>query len=145
MSTASPISTQPASLFRRLAALIYDGLLLLGIVFVGSAALLPLTGGQAIAPGNIGYQLYLLGLIVLFYGWCWTHGGQTLGMSAWKIRVQNQNGNTIGWRRSLLRLACAVLSWLPCGLGYLWILIDSEGKTWHDRLSKTVVVRVPKN
>ena len=134
----------PAGLIRRLAALLYDSLLLFGVVFTATVVLLPFTGGQAIMPGNIAYQAYLLGLIVLFYGWCWTHGGQTLGMKAWRIRVQTPDGRCLSWERSALRLLCALLSWLSLGLGYIWVLFDSDQKTWHDRLSNTVVVRLPR-
>ncbi|MCB1816220.1 MAG: RDD family protein, partial [Candidatus Competibacteraceae bacterium] len=75
----------PAALLRRLAAMLYDGLLLFGVIFTGTVVLLPFTNGHAIAPGNPAYQASLLGLIGLFYGWCWTHGGQSLGMKAWHI------------------------------------------------------------
>ena len=133
-----------AGLIRRLAALLYDVLLLFGVIFTGTVVLMPFTSGQAIAPGSIVYQAYLVGLIALFYGWCWTHGGQTLGMKAWRIRVQRPDGRWLSWERSGLRLLCAVLSWLPLGLGYIWALFDRDNKTWHDRLSNTIVVRLPK-
>jgi uncharacterized RDD family membrane protein YckC len=42
------------------------------------------------------------------------------------------------------RLAAAVLSWLPAGLGWLWCVFDREHRTWHDVLSHTRVVVVPK-
>jgi uncharacterized RDD family membrane protein YckC len=134
----------PAGLIRRLAALLYDSLLLFGLIFTGTVVLMPFTGGQAIPKGNIAYQAYLLSLVGLFYGWCWTHGGQTLGMKAWRIRVQTAEGQMLGWRHAGLRLLCALLSWLPLGLGYLWSLFDPDKRTWHDRLSKTAVVVLPK-
>ena len=143
MSTTFP-SHQPASLLHRLAALLYDGLLLMGLLFTGTVLLLPFTNGQAIPAGNHAYQAYLLGLMALFYGWYWTHGGQTLGMRAWRLRVQTPQGRSLSWEQAGLRLICALLSWLPLGLGFLWALFDREQKTWHDRLSKTVMVRLPK-
>ncbi|MEZ5594612.1 MAG: RDD family protein [Gammaproteobacteria bacterium] len=107
-----------ATLLRRLAALLYDGLLLFGVIFTGTVVLLPFTNGHAIEPGNPAYQAYLLGLVGLFYGWCWTHGGQTLGMKAWHIRVQTVQGHMLSWEQAGLRLLCALLSWLPLGLGF---------------------------
>ena len=144
----NPATSQPlltAALLRRLAAMLYDGLLLFGVIFTGTVVLLPFTNGHAIEPGNPAYQAYLLGLVGLFYGWCWTHGGQTLGMKAWHIRVQTADGQMLSWEQAGLRLLCALLSWLPLGLGFLWALFDRDKKTWHDRLSNTVVVRVPKS
>lgn len=143
MTTSPAIkAARSAGLGRRLAALFYDSLLLFGIVCVATLALLPFTGGRAIAPGTLWYQAYLLALIFLFYGWCWTHGGQTLGMKAWRIRVQRRGGGRLGWWQALLRWASATLSWAAFGLGYLWLWFDRDRRTWHDYLSATEVVIV---
>jgi uncharacterized RDD family membrane protein YckC len=136
----SAAGAKSAGLARRLAALIYDLLLLLGVWFVATALVLPLNGGQAFRPMQTGYSLYLLGVSVLFFGWFWTHGGQTLGMRAWALRLRTMNGDPVSWKHAVLRLAAACLSAGLIGLGYLWITIDPEGLAWHDRLSRTRVV-----
>ena len=41
-----------------------------------------------------------------------------------------------------LPLFCAILSWLPAGLGYFWQLWDTDKLTWHDRLSQTRVIDI---
>ncbi len=133
-----------AGLWRRLAALVYDGLLLSGVLFAATVVLLPVTGGEAIAPGNPLFMGYLVAMVFLFYGWCWTHGGQTLGMKAWRLRVRDRDGGRLTWSRSALRFVTALLSWLPLGLGYLWLLFDPEHLAWHDRLSGTEVILLPK-
>jgi uncharacterized RDD family membrane protein YckC len=135
----------PAGLWRRLGAILYDGLLLFGIIFVGTAVLLPFTGGQAIPASTLWYDAYLLVLAFLFYGWCWTHGGQTLGMLAWKIKVQQADGRSINWGQALLRFLGAVISAAALGLGFLWVLLDREKRAWHDRWSATVLVRTVKS
>jgi uncharacterized RDD family membrane protein YckC len=50
------------------------------------------------------------------------------------------NGARLRWRDAAARLLAAVLSWLPAGMGYLWLLVDRDRLTWHDRLSRTRVV-----
>jgi uncharacterized RDD family membrane protein YckC len=135
----------PAGLWRRLGAILYDGLLLFGVIFVATALLLPFTGGHAIAAGTWWYEAYLLILVFLFYGWCWTHGGQTLGMLALKIKVQQPDGSAISWRQALQRFLCALVSTAALGLGFLWILLDREKRAWHDRWSGTVLVRATKS
>lgn len=130
------------SLLRRLAAIVYDGLLLLGAEFLLTALVLPLTGGEAIAPGNLLYRTYLLVGTFLFFGGFWTHGGQTLGMRAWRIKVQQANGQMITWLQALLRFGFALVSWLSLGAGFWWALVDKQGKAWHDRLSATELVLV---
>jgi Predicted membrane protein/domain len=133
---------ESASLTRRLAAVIYDSLLLFAVLFVGTFPVLGLTDGQAVAPKNFLFTLYLLTLGFVFFGWFWTHGGQTLGMRAWRIRVQQCDGTPITWRQAAVRFCCAILSWLPLGAGFLWMLVDRDRLTWHDRCSDTRVIRV---
>ena len=137
-----------AGLWRRLAAMVYDALLLAGLLFAATALLLPFTGGEAVigigTGGRFWYRIYLLAVVVLFFGWFWTRDGQTLGMKAWRLRVQDADGRPPDWPRALLRLAAALLALAPAGLGYWWMLVDRERKTWHDRLSGTEVVLLPK-
>jgi uncharacterized RDD family membrane protein YckC len=140
----------PAGFLRRLAALFYDSLLLLAVLMMVTALFLPLTGGEAITSANrpvlgVLYRIVLLGAVVLFYGTFWTRRGQTLGMQSWRLRVERDDGARLTWADALRRLGAAVLSILPCGLGFLWILFDREKRAWHDRLSHTRVVVVPKN
>ena len=139
----------PAGLLRRLGAMLYDGLLLQALLMVATALLLPLTGGEAIAPGThpvlaFVYRGVLLLVVVGFFGLFWTQRGQTLGMAAWRLRVQRDDGRLLTWGDTVRRLAWSVVSLLPLGLGYLWILLDPARRAWHDRLSGTRVVVLPK-
>ena len=86
------LPTHRPGLCRRLGALLYDGILLLGILFLATAILLPFRGGRAFQTDDWGYGIYLLGVVFLFFGWFWTRDGQTLGMRAWKIRLTNHSG-----------------------------------------------------
>ncbi|MGH8399579.1 MAG: RDD family protein [Gammaproteobacteria bacterium] len=139
---SSGTSSRPPSLWRRLAAAFYDSLIVLALWFVGTALILPLTHGEAVASSDLAavmaYRLYLLAIGFLFFAGFWIRSGQTLGMLAWKVRVvQSANGTRITWRQALLRYLTALLSWLLLGLGFIWSLFDRERKTWHDRLSGT--------
>jgi uncharacterized RDD family membrane protein YckC len=118
MDEQSSTGAPAAGLWRRLAALLYDCLLLLAIMFVGTLAVLPLTGGEAITPAARGFGVYLayrgfLALLALgYFGLAWTRGGQTLGMMAWKIRIGRSDESAPGWRaatrRFVLGLALAI-------------------------------------
>jgi uncharacterized RDD family membrane protein YckC len=131
-----PGDTAPG-LFRRLAAIVYDTLLLAAVLFAATAAILPFNSGSAFRPDQYFYPAYLIGVSFLFFAWFWTHGGQTLGMRAWKIKVLTTDRSFINWRQAALRFFSALLSWLFFGLGFWWILFDRQKRGWHDLLSNT--------
>jgi len=130
----------PPGLFRRLGALVYDAILLTGLLFLATALLLPFRGGDAFRPNQLAYSAYLIGVCFAFYGWFWMHGGQTLGMRAWKIRLCVDDGTAMTWTRAAVRFAAALLSLGLFGLGYWWVLWDRRKRSWHDRLSGTHLV-----
>jgi uncharacterized RDD family membrane protein YckC len=152
MTDSSPVPAPlptPAGLLRRVAALIYDGLLLVAVLMLATVLFLPLTGGEAVLARThpwleLAYRAVLMLLVVGFNGIFWTRSGQTLGMAAWRLRVERENGALLTWPDTVRRLAASVLSWLPLGLGYVWLLFDPARRTWHDRLSSTRVVVLPK-
>ncbi|MFA6052574.1 MAG: RDD family protein [Methylobacter sp.] len=124
---------------RRLAAILYDLLLLIAVLFVATALLLPLNKGEAFTAQQFFYPLYLLIISFLFYAWFWTHGGQTLGLRAWKIKVLTFDLKPVSWKQALLRFTAAILSWGLFGLGFFWIIVDKNHRSWHDNLSKTAL------
>jgi uncharacterized RDD family membrane protein YckC len=137
----------PASLLKRLGAMFYDFLLfgsaILVVGFISMLAITSLTGIENVAPGSIFAKLffiYLLFLGYLFFGWFWTHGGQTLGMRAWRLEVMTLDGHSINWVQALFRYIYSIISWVPLGAGYLWMLFDKNKLTFHDRISQTVIV-----
>jgi uncharacterized RDD family membrane protein YckC len=128
-----------SGLARRLAAICYDALLLAALLLVLTTLLLALRRGQEIPPQTWWFQVLVIGVVALFYSWFWTHGGQTLGMRAWRIRVVRDDGRPLTWRDALLRFAAAWLAALPAGLGFWWCFFDAKGRCWHDRLTHTHV------
>lgn len=170
MSSEQSTSLPIAGFFRRLSAFAYDILLLMALIVIAGFIALPFTGGEAPSPGNPYYQTYLFVLSYAFFAWFWTRGGQTLGMRAWRIRVQNEDGSSISWSQSLLRfmagIAALVLiaagiyltknepmsrlyilgiaAWVVFILSYLWIFIDKNKSAWHDNFSNCKVVVLPK-
>ncbi len=125
--------------FRHLAIITYDALLLLALLFLATAIALPFNQGEAFTASQYIFPLYLLAISFLFYGWFWTHGGQTLGMKTWKVRIQTFDKQPFTWTHALKRFFLALISWGVIGLGFLWKLIDKKRYTWHDHLSKTAL------
>jgi len=120
-----------AGLFRRLAALLYDLLLAIAIAFVATAAMLPLTHGEAILTATQGFLGHLYHAVVLlavfaYFGWCWTRSGQTLGMKAWGIRIETADGRRPGWGQAISRfLLGAAIAWMAV-IG-TWYLRSTQG------------------
>ena len=139
------------SLLRRLGALLYDGVLLLALLMLAILILIvpyDLIASRPYPHGELLYrtllQGYLSAVIGGFYLYFWTHGGQTLGMRAWRIRVVRIDGGPLDSADALRRLAWAALSLAPAGLGLWWCLLDPEGLAWHDRRSRTRLVLLPR-
>ena len=136
-----------AGLGRRLIAMIYDSFLLIALFFVISIPIVLQVGEQTLTHDPLVRLLYRLVLLLtafLFFGWFWTHGGQTLGMRAWRLRTMKVNGSPMDWPTSALRFIASVISLACFGLGFLWIVIDPQRLTWHDRLSRSRVIVEPK-
>ncbi|MFV1993160.1 MAG: RDD family protein, partial [Acidiferrobacterales bacterium] len=93
---------------------------------------------------QLAFRVLLLVIAYLFFCWFWTHGGQTLGMRAWKIRLLNLDNGPVTWLAATGRFCLAILSWLLLGLGYFSMLWDPDGLSWHDRLSSTHLVLLAK-
>ena len=129
----------PASLIKQLAAMLYDSLLVFGVLFFASAIAIIFNQGEAI-ESNLWFSLYLLLTLFTFYAWFWKKSGQTLGMRVWKIRIIAESGGNPTWGTCYLRLISALLSLLCFGLGYWWRIVKPY--TWHDRLSKTSIVDI---
>ena len=134
-----------AGLLRRLGAMLYDGLLLAGVMIV---AAIPLPFFESAADVSVWVRtlirIYLVLVCFLYFGWFWTHGGQTLGMRAWRLQLRRIDGQNLAWSTAVARFAGALLSWLALGLGFFWVALDPQNRAWHDRLSKSIVVVLPR-
>jgi uncharacterized RDD family membrane protein YckC len=131
-----------AGLPRRCAALAYDVLLLAALFLCLTSILVLVRGLEPIPPGTWWYEASLIAVAGAFFAWYWTHGGQTLGMRAWRIRVVKLDGRPVGSLGAIVRFGAGVLSILPLGLGFWWALVDERRRCWHDLVAGTVVVRV---
>lgn len=129
-----------ASRRRRLASLVYEALLLLAVLVVASFPIAPIVQALPVPWGRYFQQVYLVVVAGGYLVWFWTHGGQTLAMKTWRIRLVSLQGGAVGGRQAWLRYGLALLGVAACGLGLLWALWDREGQFLHDRLAGTRLV-----
>lgn len=151
-SRTDRIKRASPSLLRRLAAMLYDTLLVLPLVMAAVALLMGIRTLLGLGPAEDGtvrldawvVQLVALVTVMGFFCSFWLKSGQTLGMQAWRIKLAGFSGARVTPRQAVVRCLGALLSLACFGLGYLWCLVDSNGRYWHDYLSGTELVLLPK-
>ncbi|MCV6613709.1 MAG: RDD family protein [Cellvibrionaceae bacterium] len=142
----------PASLWKRLFAIIYDSLIYMAIAMAYSALVLFIQvqiGGEP-APGEraemgiLGF-IGLIAVLVLFCSFCWRQkGGQTLGMKAWRLQLRSEDDTQASWGQCIARCLLAPLMLFGLGLGYLYSLFDKRSRCLHDVITGTKMVQLPK-
>jgi uncharacterized RDD family membrane protein YckC len=139
---------QRPGLPRRLAAIIYDTFLVVPLIMVsvamatGLRQVLGSVGEELLPPWVV--QCIAIACCIGFFAFFWQKNGQTLGMQAWRIKLVPSPGNELSFGRMVTRCSSALLSAACLGLGYLWCLFDRQGRSWHDLLSGTELVLLPK-
>ncbi len=144
-----------AGVFRRLAALVYDAFLLFGLLVAPLVIVIALRSRPVLPDGSVAHDLppiappsfmlvYMITIICSFYWYFWRKKGQTLGMQAWRLRLDSTDGGRPSLQQCVVRSAVSLLSLLCGGLGYYWLWWDRARATWHDRASNTYVVVLPK-
>ncbi|REL28218.1 RDD family protein [Thalassotalea euphylliae] len=144
-----------AGFFRRFGSWVYDALIAIAVYMVAGAigfGLFALAANIGIVDtagfehlidvkdSSIVYQLLVdgwsLGWVAFFFVYFWARNGQTIGMKAWRLRVQNLDGSVISKKTGWQRLVPTLL-----GLGNLWLFIDWKNKlSLQDKLTQTEVV-----
>lgn len=142
-----------APVWRKLAALVYDSLILAAVSMAYGALAFTIKyrvlgyvlsdgeKGNLGLPGFIGWALVL----IAFYCFFWRRGGQTIGMRAWRLVMVDSNRRQPSLVSCIIRALVAPFSLFLVGAGFWWQLIDKEHLTWHDRMSGTQVLLLPKN
>jgi uncharacterized RDD family membrane protein YckC len=125
-TTSAPPAPVQAGMAVRLAALVYDGLLLVAVNAIVAAIIVPLGTPAAAKLQHELVQLpqwyrhfvqmpaHLL-VTFLFYGYFWKLSGQTLGMQTWRIQLTRADGQRAGWEDGLRRFLAALMFPVLCG------------------------------
>lgn len=124
-------------LFRRLAAMFYEALLLFAVAFFAAWLFYFASRGADTTHGwpRLVLQLLIGLLFAGYFLWCWLRGGQTLAMKAWRIRLVQ-----VTPAKALLRFALALVL-VPTLVSVVWSLLDRDRQFLHDRLAGTRLVR----
>jgi uncharacterized RDD family membrane protein YckC len=163
---AAPAVLPVPSLRRRLAAFVYEGVLLFGVLMLSALAYGLVTQQRHALVGMHGLQAFVFAVLGIYFTWFWTHGGQTVAMKTWHLCLQSRDGQPVPVGRAWLRYLLCWLWFLPAlGGAYLagWHsggavtlallanVVVYASLTWltpqrqylHDLLARTRLVQVP--
>jgi len=138
--TDNAIAHPSASLRTRLAAMVYELLLVLAVLFVASFVFIRLSGDAQTGLKHIAYQIFLLGVLFAYFSTFWLRSGQTLAMKTWRIKLVDRTGALITLPRAALRFVLALLGLALFGVSIVWALFDADRQFLHDRLAKTRLI-----
>lgn len=138
---------EKAHLHRIIGSVIYDWLVLLGLLmifgFIAVAANHSLTGEESIPANNHLFQLYILAVVICYYAYFWQRSGQTVGMKAWKLKLQSIDLQPINFKQTLVRLLVSIPAYLLGLAGILWVYTPAR-RTWQGLASGTQLIHLPK-
>lgn len=162
-TTGMGAAQQAPGLWRRMACFVYEGVLLFGVVMIAGYLFSSLTQQRHALTGRHGLQAFLFVVLGIYFAWFWSHGGQTVAMKAWNIRLVDRHGGPVGERRAVLRYLLSWLWFVPALLtlwlselkggaaitavmlsgvvGYaLLALLHPQRQFWHDAVCGTQLV-----
>lgn len=159
--TGQLLSAPP--LARRLACFVYEGVLLFGVVMMAGYLYSSLTQQRHALQGQHGLQAFLFVVLGVYFIWFWSHGGQTVAMKTWHIRLVGLDGQPVMQWRAAMRYLLSWLWFVPAlaiahlaklhGLGSLFgamalgvmifaglSLLHPQRQYWHDALCGTRLI-----
>jgi uncharacterized RDD family membrane protein YckC len=160
-----PEALPTASVKSRLMAMVYETMLMLAVLFVAALPFAALLEQRHALYRRDDLQYWLFVVLGIYFCWFWRHGGQTLAMKTWRIRLLTREGSALSLKQAALRYVLAWLWFLP-GLAAarylhvqgwmlvlfpalnmaLWILaifLDPDWQFPHDRLAGTRLAQLP--
>lgn len=139
----APSRRAVAPLRFRLAAMLYDALVVLALWVLTVVGLVTVVGDAVVGAW---VQSLLFVELYALLAYCWCKRGQTLGMVAWRLRLVSASGVPAPFTpaQALRRFAAGCASFATLGVGFCWMWFDREGKSWPDRFSRSVIVREPR-
>ncbi|MDD2885361.1 MAG: RDD family protein [Dechloromonas sp.] len=131
----------PASIGRRLASMLYESLTIFAVLLVGFLFPQIVLSGFGMALTGHALWIHLFLLLMGYFTWFWLHGGQTLPMKTWKLRVLDASGRPMRPLQAVLRYCAAWPSLLLFGAGLWWAFFDRDRLFLHDRIAGSTIIQ----
>lgn len=134
-----PLTAPTPGKWTRFACMMYEAILLFGVIFVAGYLFDTLTQSKHALNLRHARQAWFFLAIGLYFVVCWRLGGQTLPMKTWHIRLVNGDGGRIPFWKAALRYTLAWPVTLT-GAGFIWACFDRDRQFPHDRLLGTRLI-----
>lgn len=144
--------------------MLYESMLLFGVLFISNWLFSTMLQQRHALYLRHALQIWLFLVLGLYFVWFWTHGGQTLAMKTWRIRLVARNGAAVTTGRAIGRYLLA-WAWVLPGPMFAWALgakdwmlvlipaanmlawaltayLDPQRQFLHDRIAGTRLVSV---
>ena len=128
--------------WRRILCMVYEFLLLIAVLFIAGFIFHLIYNDTESPYFRPIFQFYMLSVAGIYLVWFWTHGGQTLAMQTWKMRVVSTSGEEINIWQAIARYFFAITSISFFGCGIIWALFDRESQFLYDRIVGTKIINV---
>jgi uncharacterized RDD family membrane protein YckC len=132
------------TLFKRMACMLYETLLLIAILALATFIFLSIFGDATQPPYRYFLQFYLWLIAGAYFIFCWVKTGQTLAMQTWRIQLLGTGGQLMTIKQATVRYLIASFSLILFGLGFFWAIFDREGLYLHDRFTNGRLVMLAK-
>ncbi len=132
------------SLFKRIACMLYESILVFAILFVAGVVYRALMGDPHSDFEQHLFFMYSWLIIGVYFVYCWVKSGQTLAMQTWRIQLLRLDGNPLSLGQAVRRYLIASFSLMFFGLAFLWAIFDREGLYLHDRFTGSRLFELPK-
>jgi len=132
------------SLFKRIACMLYESILVFAILFVAGILYRAVLGDPHTDFEQHLFFIYSWLIAGLYFVFCWVKSGQTLAMQTWRIQLLGFDGKPLPLEQAVRRYVIASFSLMFFGLGFLWAIFDREGLYLHDRFTGGRLVALSK-
>lgn len=130
------------SLFKRIACVFYESILVFAILFVAGIVHRAIFGDPHTDLERHIFFIYSWLIVGTYFVFCWVKSGQTLAMQTWRIKLIDQNGFALSVLQAMQRYFLASLFF---GISFLWAIFDRDGLYLHDRFTGGRLVALPKS
>ena len=160
---AAAMAAPTPGLARRMAAFVYEGVLLFGVVMIAGYLYGSLTQQRHALQGQAGLQAFLFVVLAIYFVTFWCRSGQTVALRAWQLRLVTSDGRALGQGRALARYLASWIWFVPALLSARWsglhsaaqifvlmavgvvayallALVRPDRQFWHDALCGTRLI-----